>query len=81
MHAFYNSHTGLAQLSDINENNPAVLDYFEGAYLKWIEQGAHALRVDTIVKKCRMHFGVIWNRIRVHHPDIFIFGESYLTRR
>ncbi|MGJ8691580.1 MAG: alpha-amylase family glycosyl hydrolase [Thalassotalea sp.] len=77
MHAFYNTHTGLAQLSDINENNPAVLDYFEGAYLKWIEQGAHALRVDTIKEMPHAFWKKLFDRIRVHHPDIFIFGESY----
>ncbi|MCC2615021.1 cyclomaltodextrin glucanotransferase [Aestuariibacter halophilus] len=74
---FYNTHTGLAQLSDINENNPAVLDYFEAAYLKWIEQGAHALRVDTIKEMPHFFWKKLFDRIRQKHPDIFIFGESY----
>lgn len=77
MHAFYNTHTGLAQLSDINENNEAVLDYFEGAYLKWIAQGAHSLRVDTIKEMPHHFWKKLFDRIRQHHPDIFIFGESY----
>jgi cyclomaltodextrin glucanotransferase len=77
MHAFYNNHTGLAQLSDINENNEAVLDYFEGAYLKWIAQGAHSLRVDTIKEMPHHFWKKLFDRIRQHHPDIFIFGESY----
>ncbi|WP_259365350.1 alpha-amylase family glycosyl hydrolase [Colwellia sp. BRX10-3] len=77
MHAFFNTHTGLAQLSDLNENNEAVLDYFEGAYLKWIAQGAHALRVDTIKEMPHHFWKKLFGRIRQHHPDIFIFGESY----
>jgi len=76
-HNFFNTHTGLAQLSDINENNPAVLDYFERAYLKWISQGSHALRVDTIKEMPHHFWKKLFDRIRVHHPDIFIFGESY----
>jgi cyclomaltodextrin glucanotransferase len=77
LHSFFNTHTGLAQLSDINENNEAVLDYFEGAYLKWIAQGAHALRVDTIKEMPHHFWKKLFDRIRLHHPDIFIFGESY----
>ena len=77
LHKFYNTHTGLAQLSDINENNAAALDYFEGAYLKWIAQGAHALRVDTIKEMPHGFWKKLFDRIREHHPEIFIFGESY----
>ena len=77
MHAFFNSHTGLAQLSDLNENNEAVLEYFTGAYLKWIAQGAHSLRVDTIKEMPHHFWKKLFDRIRLHHPDIFIFGESY----
>lgn len=77
LHQFYNQQTGLAQLSDIDENNPAVLDYFEAAYLKWIGQGAHALRVDTIKEMPHAFWQKLFARIRAKHPDIFIFGESY----
>lgn len=77
IHQFFNTHTGLAQLSDLNENNPFVLDYFEKAYLKWIAQGSHALRVDTIKEMPHHFWKQLFDRIRVHHPDIFIFGESY----
>jgi cyclomaltodextrin glucanotransferase len=48
MHAFYNTGGGLAQLSDFNEHNPAVMEYLVGAYEQWIDQGAAAFRVDTI---------------------------------
>lgn len=77
LHSFYNTHTGLAQLSDINENNPLALAYFTEAYLKWIEQGAHSLRVDTIKEMPHSFWKKLFDRIREKHPDIFIFGESY----
>jgi len=77
LHQFYNTHTGLAQLSDINENNPAVLDYFTRAYLHWIKQGVHALRVDTIKEMPHPFWKKLFDNIRQQHPDIFIFGESY----
>ena len=48
LHAFYNNEPDLAQLSDMNESNPAVLDYFVAAYSQWIDQGAAAFRIDTI---------------------------------
>ena len=48
LHAWYNTGGNLAQLSDIDSTNPAVLEYFVGAYSQWIEQGAAAFRIDTI---------------------------------
>ena len=38
LHAFYNSKPGIAQLSDLNENDPRVLPYLLGAYEQWIDQ-------------------------------------------
>ena len=60
LHAFYNTigpvdskegsifDGNLAELSDFNQNNPAVMDYLVGAYLQWTAQGVDALRIDTI---------------------------------
>ncbi len=39
LHAFYKTKPILAQLSNIDETNPAVLDYFVGAYEQWIDAG------------------------------------------
>ncbi|UAA39743.1 cyclomaltodextrin glucanotransferase [Paraneptunicella aestuarii] len=77
LHRFYNKHTGLAQLSDLNENNPAVVDYFEKAYLKWLAQGVHAIRVDTIKEIPHFFWKDLLGRLRKHYPDMFIFGESF----
>lgn len=77
LHTFFNKHTGLAQLSDVNENNPAALDYFEAAYLKWLGQGVHAVRIDTIKEIPHSFWQALLGRLRQHHPDMFFFGESY----
>jgi cyclomaltodextrin glucanotransferase len=74
---FYKTELELAQLSNLDENNPAVLDYLSGAYLQWIEQGAAAFRVDTI----RLMPVEFWERfaarIRAKHPGFFMFGEAF----
>jgi len=77
LHAFYNTQTGLAQLSDINENNPKVLDYFVGAYSQWIDQGADALRIDTIPWMPHAYWHAFTTRIRERHPGFFMFGEAF----
>jgi glycosidase len=77
LHKFYNNKPGLAQLSDLNENNPDVLDYFVNSYFKWIDQGAYALRVDTIKEMPHPFWKKVADRVRERHPDMFMFGESY----
>lgn len=77
LHAFYNTKPGLAQLSDINENNPDVLEYFVNSYFKWIDQGAYALRVDTIKEMPHHFWKKVSDRVRERHPGMFMFGESY----
>ena len=77
LHAWYNTGGGLAQLSDINENNPAALEYFVGAYSQWIDQGAAAFRIDTIPWMPHAYWHVFVNRIRDKHPGFFMFGEAF----
>jgi len=77
LHAFYNSKADLAQLGDLDANNPAVMDYLVGAYLQWIEQGAAALRVDTIRHQPLAFWKTFAERIREKHPDFFMFGEAF----
>ncbi len=77
LHAFFNRKPDVAQLADMNEDNPAVLEYFVAAYLQWIEQGADAFRIDTI-KHMPHHFWASFaERIRAEHPDYFMFSEAY----
>jgi glycosidase len=77
LHAFYNTTPGLAQLSDINENDPRVLDYFVGAYSQWIDQGADAFRIDTIPWMPHAYWHAFTTRIREKHPGFFMFGEAF----
>jgi cyclomaltodextrin glucanotransferase len=77
LHAFYNTRGGLAQLSDFNENNPAVLEYLVGAYEQWIDQGAAAFRVDTIAWMPHDFWKRFADRIRQKKPGFFMFGENF----
>ena len=77
LHAWYNTSGNLAQLSDMNENNPAVLEYFVGAYSQWIDQGADAFRIDTIGWMPHAYWHAFVNRIREKRPGFFMFGEAF----
>ena len=87
LHRFYNTigpvdgekyaSGNLAQLSDLNERNPAVLDYLAGAYEQWIEQGADAFRIDTIAWMPDAFWQQFTGRIRAKHPGFFMFGEAF----
>ncbi len=77
LHRFYNTKRELVQLSDLNENNPAVMDYLTGAYLQWIDKGASAFRIDTIKHMPLSFWKTFSDRIRAQHPDFFMFAEAY----
>ena len=77
LHAFYNTSGWLAQLSDFNQDNPAVLDYLVGAYEQWIDQGATAFRVDTIAWMPHSFWKKFADRIRAKRPGFFMFGEAF----
>ena len=77
LNAFYNRKGGLAQLSDINENDPRVLPYFIGATEQWIGQGADALRIDTIGWMPHAYWHAFVGQIRAKHPGFFMFGEAF----
>jgi cyclomaltodextrin glucanotransferase len=77
LHRYFNKGGNLAQLSDLNENNPEVLDYLTNAYLKWIAQGADAFRVDTIAWMPHTFWKQFADRIRAQHPGFFMFGENF----
>jgi len=74
---FYNNKPDIAELSDLNENNPEVLTYFTKAYLQWLEQGADSIRIDTIKHMPHHFWKKLMDNIRAVHPDIFVFAESF----
>ncbi|MBB1061720.1 alpha-amylase family glycosyl hydrolase [Marilutibacter spongiae] len=77
LHRFFHSEPDLAQLSNNDDSNPDVLDYYCRAYSKWIGEGAAAFRIDTI----RHMPPAFWQRfsdcIRDTHPGFFMFGEAF----
>lgn len=77
LHAFYLKERDLAELSDLDYNNPAVMDYLVDAYLMWIEQGVDALRIDTIRHMPHSFWKTFTDRIREKNPNLFMFGESW----
>ncbi len=77
LHRFYNTQRGVAELSDFNQDNPAVLDYLVGAYTQWAAQGADAFRIDTIGWMPHTFWKAFADRIRAKKPDFFMFGENF----
>ena len=77
LHAFYKNKPILAQLSNVDDTNPAVLDYFVGAYEHWIDKGADAFRIDAVGLTPVDYWKRFGDRIRAHHPGFFMFGENF----
>jgi cyclomaltodextrin glucanotransferase len=77
LHAFYNGKKDLAQLADLNGDNPAVMDHLVGAYLQWAGQGADAFRIDTIRHQPLAFWNTFAARIREKHPGFYMFGEAF----
>ena len=77
LHAFYNNKTDLGELSDLDESNPDVLEYFAAAYTHWLEQGAYALRIDTIPFMTHEFWKAFSDRLREKKPGLFMFSEAF----
>ena len=77
LHRYYHREPDITQLSNMNDTNPDVLEYFVSAYLQWIDQGADAFRIDTIKHMPHAYWKQFSDRIRAVHPGFFMFGESF----
>jgi len=77
LHRFYRRETDINELSNMNDANPAVLDYFLDAYLHWIGQGVDALRIDTVKHMPHAFWKRFADGVRAEHPGMFIFGEHW----
>jgi cyclomaltodextrin glucanotransferase len=77
LHAFYRTEPDIAELSNLDESNPAVVDYLVGSSLKWLGQGADALRLDTIKHMPLGFWKTYADRLRAEHPGLFLFGEAF----
>ncbi len=77
LHRFYRAERDLVQLSNLDDRRPEVLDYFVGAYQQWLDQGADALRIDTIGHVPNPFWHDFAQRLRQHRPGLYMFGERY----
>ncbi len=77
LHAFFHAEKDLAELSNLDEDNPAVVDYLVDAYLQWVAQGAAAFRIDTIRHMPNRFWKRFSDRIRAEKPDLFMFAEHF----
>jgi len=77
LHGFFRAEKDLAQLSNLDDTNPAVQEYLIGGVLKWLDEGADALRIDTIRHVPHPFWKLFGERIRTKHPGLFMFGESF----
>ena len=77
LHQMFNRKPDLLQLSDFNENEPMVLDYFIPAYQQWLDQGAHAIRIDTIKHMPIEFWQEFARRIREGRDELFMFAEAF----
>jgi cyclomaltodextrin glucanotransferase len=77
LHDFFRREPDLAELSDMDFENPAVLEYFVAAHSHWIDQGAAAIRIDTIKHMPHAFWKAFADRLRERHPDLFMFAEAW----
>ncbi|MGN6739703.1 alpha-amylase family glycosyl hydrolase [Dyella sp.] len=77
LHRFYHAYDDLVQLSNNDDQNPAVLDYMVGAYEQWIDEGSDAFRIDTISHMSTAFWKQFSDRIRARHPGFFMYGEAF----
>ncbi|SDY12136.1 alpha-amylase family glycosyl hydrolase [Lysobacter enzymogenes] len=77
LHRFFHNERDLVQLSNIDDTNPEVMEYFVGAYSQWIDQGADAFRIDTIRHMPLAFWRGFAERIRAKRPGFFMFGEAF----
>lgn len=77
LHAFFRHEPDLAELSDLDYDNPAVLDYCVASHSKWIGQGAAAVRIDTIKHMPTSFWRAFAERVREQNPGLFMFGEAW----
>lgn len=77
LHAFFHTTPEIAELSNFDDTNPAVLDYLAGAYEQWLDQGAYAMRIDTIGWMPHAFWKQFAQRMRARRPGFFMFGENF----
>ena len=77
LHELFRHTPDIMQLSNLDDRNAKLQEYLIGSYLYWIEQGADAFRIDTIKHVPHEFWKLMSDKIRVKHPNLFMFGESF----
>jgi cyclomaltodextrin glucanotransferase len=77
LHRWFHREPDLAELSNLDDTNPEVMNYLVGAYLQWIDQGASAFRIDTMGQMPHAFWREFAARIRAAHSGFFMFGEHF----
>jgi cyclomaltodextrin glucanotransferase len=77
LHRWFHREPDLAELSNLDDTNPEIMDYLVGAYLRWIDQGASAFRIDTMGQMPHAFWRDFTARIRAAHAGFFMFGEDF----
>lgn len=77
LHGFFRTERDLVQLSNLDDENPAVQDYIIGSTLHWLRQGAAALRIDTVRHVPQPFWRTFSERVRAERPGLFMFGEIF----
>jgi cyclomaltodextrin glucanotransferase len=77
LHAFFHAQSDLVQLSNFDDRNPALLAYLVSAYTRWLDEGADALRLDTIGHMPHAFWSAFNAKLRAHRPGLFLFGERF----
>ena len=67
----------LADLLDLNDENPRVLDWFSKIYRKYQDMGVDAFRIDTIIWMRHSFWKGFLENMHKNKKDFFIFGEVW----
>ena len=77
LHDFFRRETDIGELSDLDFDNPAVLEHCVAATEQWLDQGAAAIRIDTIKHMPHYFWKAYSDRLRADRPGLFMFGEAF----
>ncbi|MBO4556214.1 MAG: hypothetical protein J5706_05590 [Elusimicrobiales bacterium] len=67
----------LADLLDLNDENPKVLEWFSKIYKKYQDMGVDAFRIDTIIWMKKPFWKSFLENMHKNKKDFFIFGEVW----
>jgi cyclomaltodextrinase / maltogenic alpha-amylase / neopullulanase len=71
----YATFEGHRQLVSLNHAEPAVADFVARVMNHWLVRGADGWRLDAAYAVPRTFWADVVSRVRVQHPDAYLFGE------